>query len=68
LFQVCLFCLAIGQDPKELPFAVVNNENNGASCPTIVNLQCPITKSFGMIIDPNSNLAVIKILDKFKKH
>jgi len=30
--QVSLFCLAIGQDPKELPIAVVNGENNGNEC------------------------------------
>ena len=27
--QVSLFCLAIGQDPKSLPVAVVNAENQG---------------------------------------
>ena len=32
--QVSLFCLAIGQDPKDLPFAVVNAENQARGpCP-----------------------------------
>ena len=45
-----MFCLAIGQDPKNLPIAIVNAENNGAHCfipPTIDDntYQCPITFS-----------------------
>jgi hypothetical protein len=48
--QVSLFCLAIGQDPKNLPVAIVNAENNGAHCflpPAIDDntYQCPITFS-----------------------
>ena len=49
-FQVSLFCLAIGQDPKNLPIAIVNAENNGAHCflPPANDdntYQCPITFS-----------------------
>nr|AHK05672.1 ATP-binding cassette transporter sub-family H 103004 [Tigriopus japonicus] len=43
--QVSLFCLAIGQDPKELPVAVVNLENQGQPCaghPT----ECPFDMTF----------------------
>ncbi len=43
--QVSLFCLAIGQDPRDLPVAVVNLENNGEPCrghPT----QCPLEVTF----------------------
>ena len=42
--QVSLFCLAIGQDPKELPVAVVNAENGGASCRNADAItQCPVS-------------------------
>ena len=45
-----MFCLAIGQDPKNLPIAIVNAENNGAHCflPPANDdntYQCPITFS-----------------------
>ena len=43
-----MFCLAIGQDPKNLPVAIVNAENNGAHCflpPDDNTYQCPITFS-----------------------
>lgn len=50
-----MFCLAIGQDPKELPVAVINLENDGLPCagyPT----KCPVTfGSFG-IPEKNENL------------
>eukprot|EP00095_Tigriopus_kingsejongensis_P003146 maker-scaffold662_size116868-snap-gene-0.17 protein:Tk03146 transcript:maker-scaffold662_size116868-snap-gene-0.17-mRNA-1 annotation:"abc transporter" len=39
--QVSLFCLAIGQDPKELPVAIVNLENQGQPCQGHP-MQCPI--------------------------
>ncbi len=56
--QVSLFCLAIGQDPKELPVAVVNAENGGLACASEVDLQCPISLegTFG-IPEPNEHLA-----------
>ena len=40
-----LFCLAIGQDPKELPVAIVNAENNGMACDFSGNFskECPMT-------------------------
>ena len=40
-----LFCLAIGQDPKELPIAIVNAENNGAACDFSGSFtrECPIS-------------------------
>ena len=42
--QVSLFCLAIGQDPKELPVAVVNAENAGAACVSAdVITECPFS-------------------------
>lgn len=59
--QVSLFCLAIGQDPKDLPVAVVNAENGGASCdyfnPTI-HRQCPLDMNgaFGLP-EPNEHLS-----------
>jgi len=57
---VSLFCLAIGQDPKELPVAIVNAENNGMACDFSGNfsLECPmsLTGAFGMP-EPNEHLA-----------
>lgn len=42
--QVSLFCLAIGQDPKDLSIAVVNGENNGAPCVfNETTHQCPLS-------------------------
>ena len=43
--QVSLFCLAIGQDPKDLPVAIVNAENEGNSCyfNGSNHRQCPIS-------------------------
>ena len=42
--QVSLFCLAIGQDPKELPVAVVNAENAGAACVSADTItECPVS-------------------------
>ena len=61
LFQVSLFCLAIGQDPKNLPIAIVNAENDGAHCflpPAIDNItyQCPITFGWGGLPEQNKHL------------
>ncbi len=49
--QVTLFCLAIGQDPKDLPLAVVNLE--GGPCPAPAEaprpprpLGCPVEYSY----------------------
>jgi hypothetical protein len=55
--QVSLFCLAIGQDPKEQPVAVVNAENFGAPCPDAVITQCPISLGSLGIPEPNDYLA-----------
>ena len=42
--QVSLFCLAIEQDPKELPVAVVNAENAGAACVSADAItECPVS-------------------------
>ena len=59
--QVSLFCLAIGQDPKNLPVAIVNAENDGAHCflpPVIDNntYQCPITFGWGGLPEQNKHL------------
>lgn len=59
--QVSLFCLAIGQDPKDLPVAVVNAENAGASCHYFnasSDRQCPLNfdGTFGLP-EPNEHLS-----------
>ena len=42
--QVSLFCLAIGQDPKQIPVAVVNAESGGAACRSAdVIMECPVS-------------------------
>ena len=42
--QVSLFCLAIGQDPKQIPVAVVNAESGGAACRSAdVITECPVS-------------------------
>lgn len=59
VFQVSLFCLAIGQDPKDLPIAIVNAENDGASCNfNTTTRECPISfdGAFGLP-EPNEHLA-----------
>ena len=54
IFQVSLFCMAIGQDPKELPLAVVNYENFGEPCnDNLYTKECPIT--IGSIGIPEAN-------------
>ena len=56
-FQVSLFCMAIGQDPKELPVAVVNYENNGEPCQdNYYTKECPITMEAMGIPSPNEHL------------
>ena len=47
--------MAIGQDPKELPVAIVNSENPGLACQfnETYNTQCPI--SFGSFGMPEAN-------------
>ncbi len=55
--QVSLFCLAIGQDPRDLPVAVVNLENSGAPCDVIApNLECPVTLGAFNLPSPNEHL------------
>ena len=57
LFQVSLFCLAIGQDPKELPVAIVNSELRGAQAcqPSSFSSECPLT--MGLLgPEPNEHL------------
>lgn len=57
--QVSLFCLAIGQDPKELPVAIVNYENHGMAChDQMYNLECPMTLGNLGIPEPNEHLVV----------
>jgi hypothetical protein len=46
--------MAIGQDPKELPLAVVNYENNGEACnDNYYTKECPVT--FGAMGLPSTN-------------
>jgi hypothetical protein len=53
--QVSLFCLAIGQDPKQLPLAVVNLENEGRACDGFPE-ECPISLSSWGIPSKNEYL------------
>ena len=52
--QVSLFCLAIGQDPKELPLGLVTEEVVG-DCTH--NKHCPLDRNFFGSVSPNMNLA-----------
>jgi len=62
---VSLFCLAIGQDPKELSVAIVNHENDGIAChDQMYNLECPMTLGPMSIPSPNENLVVSLNLKK----
>ena len=50
--------MAIGQDPKELPLAVVNYENNGEPChEDYFSKECPVTLSSMGIPSPNEHLS-----------
>lgn len=58
-----LFCLAIGQDPKDIPIAIVNAENEGSACyfgdgTFVSHRECPISfdGTFGLP-EPNEHLA-----------
>ena len=53
ILQVSLFCLAIGQDPRHLPVAVVNLENHGQPCQEPIPSECPV--SFGTFLLPSPN-------------
>jgi hypothetical protein len=50
--------MAIGQDPKELPLAVVNYENNGEPCQeSFFTKECPITLGQMGLPSTNEHLA-----------
>lgn len=56
--QMSLFCLAIGQDPRDLTMAVVTDEvdTEGGQCEH--NNRCPLDHGFlGLGVSPNSDLA-----------
>lgn len=57
VFQVSLFCMAIGQDPKELSVAVVNYENNGEPCrEDYYTKECPVSLGTMGLPTPNEHL------------
>ena len=56
--QVSLFCLAIGQDPKDLPLGIVTDEVNTQMAECFHNKRCPVDKNTFMgIVEPNEDLA-----------
>jgi len=68
--QVSLFCLAIGQDPKDLPLGIVTDEVNTQMGECEHNKKCPLDKnSFFGTVEPNMDLAnlscrYLEFLDK----
>lgn len=56
--QVSLFCLAIGQDPRDLPLGVVTDEVSTQLGGCVHNKRCPLDRnSFMGTVEPNMDLA-----------
>jgi len=54
--QVSLFCLAIGQDPKELPVSIVSEEIPFNSSCQQFSTECPVDFGFFAPVSTNKNL------------